>query len=282
MGRSSIEAVTDETLGEFAGFLKQHLDPARSVEDWTAGLRTGWCADRPNYGYVLRDAGRIVGGIGAIYATRLIRGRQERFCNITSWCVLDDYRQQSMRLAMSLIGQSGFHFTDFSPTRVVAASLLFLKFRPMDDRQIVMFNLPALSRGRVLSSPAAIRDVLAGQALQAYEDHAVFPWLEHVALGADGKWCHVIYKPMRFRRLKAARVLHVSDRAIFGTALRAFGSYLLWRGVATTHIDFRQAPGLSAPHAVRSGFVPKVYRSESLGEDDIDYLYSESMAFDLI
>lgn len=282
MARPSIEAVTDETLVEFAGFLRQHLEPSRSIEDWVAGLRTEWCPTRPNYGYVLRDEGRIVGGIGAIYASRAIRGRLERFCNITSWCVLDEYRTQSMRLALTVIGQKGFHFTDFSPTRVVASSLLFLKFRPLDDRQVVLFNLPALPRGRVLSSPAAIAHVLEGDALQAYRDHAAFPWLHHVALEAGEGWCHVIYKHTRYKGLKAARVLHASDRAVFGRVLRRLGGHLLSHGIVTTHVDYRQVPEVSAPHAVRKGFVPKVYLSESLGEADIDYLYSESMAFDLI
>ena len=77
-----------------------------------------------NHGFAIRNtAGRMVGGIGAIYAERIIRGRPERFCNITSWCVLDEYRSHSMRLAMALVSQPGYHFTDLSPTTIVAGSL---------------------------------------------------------------------------------------------------------------------------------------------------------------
>lgn len=281
MARPTIEAVTADSLPEFAAFLQQHLDAARSVPQWLAGFRQPWCAEPPNHGFVLRDEGRIVGGIGAIYADRIIRGTPRRFCNITSWCVLDAYRQQSMRLAMALLAQPDLHFTDFSPTKVVASSLLFLKFKPLDERQIVLFNLPALPRG-VTADKGRIADLLDGQARADFLAHRDFPWLEHVALEADGRWCHVIHKTTHFKGFNAARVLHVSDRAVFARALRRFGGHLLLRGVLSTHIDHRLLPQLALPHAVRSGFNPKVFLSAELEEADIDYLYSESMAFDLI
>ena len=282
MARPLIEPVTDATLPEFSAFLEKNLDPGRNVPQWIAGFKQGWCTDQPNYGFVLRAEGVIVGGIGAIYADRIIRGERQRFCNITSWCVLDAYRQQSMRLAMAVIGQPGFHFTDFSPTKVVASSLLFLKFKPIDERQVVLFNLPLPGGGRLRDGHDDIAAVLGGQALQDFEAHRHFPWLAHVALEADGRWCHVIWKRMKFKGFAAARVLYVSDRAVFAHALRRFGRYLVLRGVLTTHVDFRVVPEASAPHAVRSGFNPKVYLSTTLEQQDIDYLYSESMAFDLV
>ena len=106
------------------------------------GVSQDWCPSKPNNGFLIRHEGRIVGGIGAIYAERLVRGRTERFCNITSWCVLDAFRAQSMRLAMALTGQPGFHFTDLTPTEVVSKTLQFLKFKPMNERQAIWPNLP--------------------------------------------------------------------------------------------------------------------------------------------
>ena len=57
----------------------------------------------------------------------MIRDPPERFCNITSWCVLQPYRSHSLRLAMALVSQPGYHFTDLSPTQLVAGTLRFLK-----------------------------------------------------------------------------------------------------------------------------------------------------------
>lgn len=282
MARPTIEPVTTERLPAFCEFLHQHLDGSRSVADWQAGLQVPWAEHRPNHGFMLVDDGKLVGGIGALYADRVINGQAVGLCNITSWCVLDAYRQQSMRLAMAVIGQPGWHLTDLSPTKVVGATLQFLKFKPLDERQIVLPNLPWPSLGiRLLHRPSDIEASLSGVALKTYRDHAIYPWLHHVLLGDGNRWCHVIYKRRSFKGLPCADVLHVGDRDRLQRGWKTLCRHLLGRGMASTHIEHRwmpQRPGLSA---VRSGFNAKLYLSGSLAADDIDYLYTETMALDL-
>lgn len=282
MARPIIEPVSTETLPEFAAFLHEHLSSQRSAETWYENLRTHWSARRPNHGFVVRDDGKIVGGIGAYYADRNIGGKSVTLCNITSWCVLDKYRQQSMRLAMAVIGQPGYHFTDFSPTKVVAGALKFLKFRPLDERQAVILNLPWLNPAcRLLTDPADIESALAGDARRTYLDHVKFPWLKHVLIGTPGAWCHVIYKRGRFKGFPAARVLYLSDTKVFARGFRRLSAHLLVRGMLSTHVECRFLARQFWPSAIRSGFNPKLYFSPTLTDADIDYLYSETMALDL-
>jgi len=281
MARPTIEPITEAVLPEFAAFLAVHLNAAFSAQVWEAGLRKQWTADLPNYGFVLRDEGRMVGGIGAYYADRHINGALERFCNITSWCVLEPYRQQSMRLAMAIIQQPGFHFTDFSPTKVVAASLQFLKFKPLDEGQWIMPNMPLPSGGKVLDQATDIQSALAGEALAVYRDHAEFPWLKHLAVGEAGAWCHVIYKPMRYRGLPGAQILHFSDAGLFERHLGHLRAYFLVRGLWFTQVECRKLDRQPWFSKRRSGFNPKMFLSHSLEAKDIDYLYSESVALDL-
>jgi hypothetical protein len=282
LAQPSIEPITAATLPEFAAFLHQHLDAGRSPQAWIEGLSKSWGMIPPNHGFLLRAEGKIVGGIGAYYAERSIKGQPQRVCNITSWCVLDEYRKQSMRLAMAVIGQKGYHFTDFSPTKVVGGVLQFLKFRPLDERQAVMFNLPWPSfRCELLTQPAHIESALQGDALRVYRDHAKFPWLRHVLLGAPHQWCHVIYKRTRFKWLPAAHVLYLSDPAIFERHYTRLAGYFFSQGLATCHVDYRFLSRRPWPSAVRGGFNAKVYLSNTLSDRDIDYLYSETMALDL-
>lgn len=282
MARPTIEPVTAANLAEFCEFLHRHLNSAMSPAEWQQGLRTSWSADQPNHGFLLRDAGAMVGGIGAFYADRVIDGRIEKFCNITSWCVLDSHRQQSMRLAMTVIGQAGYHFTDFSPTQVVGATLRFLKFQPIDERQVVLPNLPwpALS-GEVLSRPEQIAAALQGDALKRYQDHAGYRWLRHAIVGTPGNWCHVIYKPRVLKRLPCAGVIHVSEPALLAKYWRRLGAHLLGRGFASTQVEHRWLPHPPAPAVVQSGFNPKLFLSPTLPSERIDYLYSETVALDL-
>lgn len=282
MARPTIETVSDATLPEFAAFLQANLNPDWSLAQWEQGMRANWMPDRPNHGFVMRDAGRIVGGIGAIYAERRVAGLTRRFCNITSWCVLDAFRKQSMRLAMAVIEQPGFHFTDFSPTPIVGGVLRFLKFKPIDERQTVILNLPMpLAGGRVLAEPRAVEASLSGDALQAYRDHAAFPWLRHLALGEGSRWCHVIYKRRMFKGLPSAHLLHVGDVAMLGRHLRSLCSHLLMQGMVSTHVETRSLSRRVWPSRIRSGFNARLFLSDSLADTDIDYLYSESVAMDL-
>lgn len=282
MAKPVIEPISAATLPEFAAFLTENMTVPRSAEDWQRGLSQNWSADQPNYGFLLRDQGKVVGGIGAFYADRVIRGATERFCNITSWCVLDAYRQQSMRLAMAVIAQPGYHFTDFSPTAIVGGTLRFLKFKPLDERQAVIANLPCLPLGgRVVTNPAEIEQCLTGEALRAYREHTRFPGLKQVLVGAAGAWCHVIYKRDVLKGLPAARVIYLSDSALFDRYLRRLGGHWLLQGLPLALVECRSLKRIPWPSAIRSGFNAKVYLSKTLTDADIDYLYSESVALDL-
>jgi hypothetical protein len=282
MAKPTIEAVSEETLPEFAAFLHAHMQYPRSTEGWIAGLRTSWGNKRPNYGFVLRDEGQIVGGIGAIYAERQVRGRPESFCNITSWCVLDSHRKFSMQLAMAVIGQPGYHFTDFSPTKVVGGALKFLNFKPIDEAVAVILNFPALPfPGKVVSKAGEIGLALEGRAKDVWQDHTGFPWLTHVLVGEPGAWCHVIYKRGTFKGLPCARVIYLSDPSVFERRFPRLAWHFLGRGIVSTHVERRwlsHPPGL---FAVRTGFNAKLFLSPTLAAPDIDYLYSESVALDL-
>lgn len=283
MPRPELAPIADSDLGEFCAFLTHHLNPNISAEQFQSAFRQRWGMDKPNHGFVVRDQGAIVGGIGAIYALRTLHGKPERFCNITSWCVLDAYRAQSMRLAMALVSQEGFHFTDLTPTDVVAKSLQFLKFKPLNGARTVIPNTPAFLPGvRVMSDPQAMGAVLPPEVRQVYSDHARFPWLYHVAVGKPGAFCYVVYKRKTLKGLPSAEVVAISDGGLFSRYLRAFGTHVLFRhGMATTRIESRLLPRRPLFAREVSGYRPKMYRSESLGENDIDNLYSELVALEL-
>ena len=282
MAKPNIEPITDQTLPEFAHFLEVNMPVKRSADEWIAGLKTNWAAVRPNYGFLMREEGRVVGGIGAFYADRIIRGQKECFCNITSWCMLDSHRKYSMQLAMRLIGQAGYHFTDFSPTRVVAGALQFLKFKPLDEGVAVIPNLPfSLFPGRIVTDPVEIGKELTGAKAKIWRDHSSFPWLKHLIIGGPAKWCLVIYKPGQFKGMACANIIYVSDGDFVGQNLNRLGCHFFWLGMMTTHIERRMLGRVPKLARVRTGFNPKQFLSQTLESSDIDYLYSETVALDL-
>jgi hypothetical protein len=283
MSQPELEPIRDSDLEEFCRFLVKNLSRERTAAEWARAFQQNWGVEKPNNGFLLRSEGKIVGGIGAIYAKRMIRGKPEQFCNITSWCVLEQYRSQSMRLAIALTSQPDFHFTDLTPTEVVSKTLQFLKFRPMNERQAVWPNIPwplaAASGVRTVTDGNAIAGVLSDEDRRLYEDHRHLDWLNHLAIGRPGDYCYVVYKKCRLRGLPGAYVLAFSDPERFLGYRLALGSHLLLRrGLLFTRTESRLLHRIPRPGIEISGFRNKVFRSDSLTESDMSNFYTEMVA----
>jgi hypothetical protein len=284
MSVPKLEPIRDDDLLPFCTFLNKHLNPRIQPQDWVQAFRQRWDDDKPNNGFLLRDGDRIVGGIGAIYSKQNIRGKAERFCNITSWCVLEPYRSQSMRMALTLTAQPGYHYTDLTPTKIVAGSLRFLKFRPMNEKRTVWPNPPSFFRGdvRVLTDPEAIGTSLPAEASRVYRDHRHLPWLSHFAVGRTGAYCHIVFKRGVLKKLPCADVLYISDPGLYLRYHRQIGHYLLSRhGMPTCRAESRLLTGTPPLAREVGGYIPKMFRSDTLTESDISNLYSELAALDL-
>ncbi|MBS0366444.1 MAG: hypothetical protein JSR67_11560 [Proteobacteria bacterium] len=283
---TSITPVMADDLPALGEFLNLHLNARISAAHWTAALQHPWCAARPNFGMQLHDGARLVGAFCAIYSDQVIAGRQEKFCNPHSWCVLPEYRNQGIGLLTTLLRQPGYHFTMLTPNPKVAQIFRQLRFRDLADDQVVFPNLPSI---RALSGsafaacePAVIATRLRGAVLRDYELHRDIPWLRFAVFGAADEACLAVYKPMTLKRLPGARLLHISEPRLFerhGALLRHH--LLTHHGLAFSRIETRfleRAPRLALHQRRLQG---KLFLSKTLGEGQIRDLYSELVALDI-
>lgn len=281
MSMPALMPIQDIDLKEFCEFLHKNLNQQITTDDWVKSFCTNWIAEKPNNGFLLRDdEGEIVGGIGAIYSQQIIHGKAERFCNITSWCVLNEYRSQSMRLAMAITTQKGYHFTDLTPTAIVAKSLQFLKFKPLNSDRTVIFNLPwplfGLNGVHIITAHNKIDKVLPDNAAKIFRDNCGFPWLQYVAVGRPGAFCLVIFRQGVLKKLPCANIIGLSDPALFLQYQRTLGNYLLFRfGMVTTLVESRFLTASPLFSVRLSGYIEKMYHSDTLKDSDITNLYSE-------
>lgn len=281
----SLQAIQDQDLEPFCQFLRANLNSRIPQDQWVAAFRQPWLADKPNNGFLIRDdKGEIVGGIGAIYSEQSINGQPERLCNITSWCVKDEFRAQSMRLAMAVVSQEGYHFTDLTPTDVVAGSLKFLKFKAMDPTILLLPHKPWVGSGgaRVYSDPGKVESQLPEAALRSWQAHRELPWLRHAVVGRDQDWCHVVYKTVTVKRMPCAKIIGLSDAALWLRWQKPFGRHLLLRrGMLGSWVEQRLLPERPAGAIELKGYKSKMFRSDSLQAAQISNLYSELTALDL-
>jgi hypothetical protein len=275
-----LSPITSEDLSSVADFLHAHLDGRLSPEQWAAALTPSWAAPQPNHGFMLRDGERVVGAYLAFYSDRLIDARRERFCNLSAWCVLDDYRSHSLRLLRAMLAQKDVHFTDFSPSGRVVRVNERMRFAHLDTTTAVVPNLPVppFARGvRVISRPEEIERALTGADLAIYRDHRRAPAARHVVVVVDGAPCYVMFRRVRRKRLPLfASILHVGDVEVFRRAAPfAFGHMLLRHGIPVTLAETRVVGHRPRWTLAERPNRRKMYRSATLRPDQIDYLYSE-------
>lgn len=282
----TLSPIHQDDLPAVGQFLHHQLAKRISPQAWVASLTQGWAAEQPNYGMQLHDAGQLVGVFCAIYSDQLIDGRVERFCNPHSWCVMDSHRHASLSLVLPLIKQRGYHFTMFTPNLKVAQVFLGLRFKLLDDRLVYTANLPApwAMRGGafVEAHTCHVAQRLHGAALQEFNAHRQIPWLRFAAFGTASESCLVIYKPARWKKLRCAGILHVSDPDLMASHGHLLRHHLLTRcAMPVSRVEARflsQVPVLS--HMARRG-QPKLVSSRSLPDSKIRDVYSELMSLDI-
>jgi hypothetical protein len=274
-----VTPITGADVNAVAGFLHSELNQRVPAGAWVRAVQVPWAVDAPNHGFMLvTDTGEVVGAYLAFYSERVIDGRVERFCNLGAWCVREEHRFYSLRLLKALLAQDGYHFTDLSPSGNVVPINSRLKFEFLDTSTALVPNLPWPGLPfRVTSNPAVIEHTLTGRDRAIWDDHRDTAAAKHVLLRAGGEHCYVVFRKDRRKGLPLfASVLYVSDPAVFRRAARAFSRHLLLRyGIPATLMELRVTRHRPWPARVLSSPRRKMFRSDKLAHDQIDYLYSE-------
>lgn len=272
-----VEPITDADIRTVAEFLRRGMNSTLSEADWQRAMIAPWDVEQPNHGYLLRQNGSVVGAYLALYSERVIDGRPRRICNLGTWCVADEHRATGLRLLRSLLRQRGYSFTDLSPNPNVVALNTRLGFARLDTETAVVANLPwpMRSRGvRVVDTPDHINGLLQGRDQTIYRDHAATA-AGHVVLARGDQSCHVMFRRIRYKRLRAAAIMYVGNPGLFRDCAPYFYRYLLLKhGMAVTLVETRLAEQRWGRSVLVSG-PPRMFFSEDLEPAQIDYLYSE-------
>jgi hypothetical protein len=282
-----VKPITDADIQAVAEFLRNDMGSGVPAADWQRAMTPPWDVEQPNHGYLMRENGRVVGAYLALYSERMIDGRPRRICNLGTWCVKDEHRASGLRLQRSLLRQRGYTFTDLTPNPTVKALNQRLGFTSLDTTRVLIPNMPwpVRSRGvRVVDNPQEIEKSLSGRELTIYRDHATTA-AHHVVLTKGGRSCYVMFRRDlgRFKRFPYfASILYVSDPDLFRDCSPHFFRFLLLRrGIPMTLAELRVVVHRPA-RAVSVGCPTKMFLSDDLQPEHIDYLYSELTCFKYI
>jgi hypothetical protein len=253
-----------------------------SAATWASALMPSWSMEAPNHGFMLLAETIIVGVQAAFYSQRKIENEVHHFCNLAAWCVLEDYRAHGLRLLKATLSQAEYHFTDFSPSGNVVPLNARLKFQNLDTTTALVPNVPWSLwswQTRIISDPELIKSTLKRRDLEIYRDHSGATAAHHLVIIRGSEICYVIFRKDRRKNLPFfASLLYVGNPCLFNRTARHLLRYLLFRhGILATLAERRVVgSGLRLPLSLtlRSSR-PKMYRSDHLNPEQIDYLYSE-------
>jgi hypothetical protein len=277
-GRPQVGPIAADDIDAVGVFMHRHLNGDVSPVAWSRALRASWISDAPNHGFQLTLAGQVVGAYLAIYSTRWIDRVEERFCNLAAWCVLEEYRSDGLRLLRALLSQRGYTFTDLSPSGNVISLNERLGFNRLDTTTSLVPALPWRSRGVTISSDGALIDrTVNGSDGSIRRDHSDAPAAHHVVLIAGAEYCYVVLRRDRRKGIPGfGSLLYVSNPNLLRRNLRAFVWHLLTRHrIAVLLAEHRIVGGVPRGSIRLRKTRPKMFRSDHLHPDQIDYLYSE-------
>jgi hypothetical protein len=271
-------------LDAVCAFWQEKFQSRCSIETWKRAFHQNWAAEKPNNGFLLRRGPEIVGALGAIYSDQTIDGKKQKFCNMTSWYVVDEHRGRGLALLLRVIEQEGFTFTNLSSSPAVEEVLLHAGFTALPKRIYAVPNLAVpfwrSSHVRVFDEVSAMCQVLAPERRQICWDHAECLRGTQLAIGSerDG-YCHVMFSRGCCRYMSCIIIHDIDAPDLLGKFWTHFASYVLARtGAIVTRIEARLLKSTRLPFAAalkgRSG---AFFLSRTLGADAISRRYSEAM-----
>lgn len=240
-----------------------------------------WGGTEDYCGYVL-ETDRIVGFLGLLFTQRMLEGSPQKFCELHSWYVEEEFRNESMRLLLPVLSMRNTTLLNYTPTQSVYDISLKFGFEDLETKLLLAYPIPSIRsldfRHSVSSAKHEISAQLSGESKVIFNDHIDIPCM-HLLVRRRGtdRTCYLILKTLRRRWFEPfGRVLYVSDRQFFLKALPFLRTYLCarygWQCLVLTHNEFKdvQIPltrALPRP-------IPSLIKSRHLRPEQVKPLYT--------
>lgn len=265
--------------------LLESFDSQLSQDLWKTLFDYQWDRPSSHCGYGLFDDGVPVGYLGMLFSQRTINQQKHDFCNLTSWIVRPDYRSHSLSMMMPVMRLKDHTITDLSASETVLKLSERLGFKSLDTTVQALLPFP-ITFGGDKSQPHSIHrdDEVAALSLDSadqtiFEDHRPYGDCHQLVVQGSnpGEYCHVLYTIHPDRLLSYCHIQSISNVEVFGryqSTIRkciSRDSRILW-----IIVDSRLIASLKLPYSVEIPVgAPRIYRSNTLQETQVDNLYSE-------
>jgi hypothetical protein len=181
---------------DFEAVLPLLLHFNADAEKWKALFFNHWQHQEDYYGFVLTDGDRIVGFLGAIFSSREINGRKEKFCNLSTWIVDEHYKKHGLSLFLPVLELEDYTVTNFSSAEKTYIISKKLGFEDVEFNLQYVFPFPRFGfkdNIKLEYSLPRICQILHGPDLRIFEDHIKFD-CHHILITRGEEYCYLILK----------------------------------------------------------------------------------------
>ena len=231
--------------------LKNFNNSALAKEDWKQLFINHWKTDTDYYGYVLVDDKKVVGYLGMLFAIKVIKGEPHKFCNISSWIVQKQYRNESFALLLQLLKLKTHTITIFTPNKATYLASKKLGFVDFETHSRVFIPFPTLKCLQtdcfIVEDKEEVKKFLNQKYLKIYNDHLSFNCI-HLWVKTKTNNFYIILTKVFKKGIPAARIHFVSDLNSFKQILELLTIKLCLKlRVLIVIIDDRYVKNINIP-----------------------------------
>jgi len=274
--RKAVALDFEKTYPLFAKFKNYRLLKG----DWQQLFTDHWKSNEGYIGYVLEDRERIVGFLGFMFSDRVLNNKQEKFCNLTTWVVDERFRNESLYLIIPVLKLTDYTLTIHSASKATYAAFKKLGFHDLESHFRIIPPFPSINMlfdsCKIEVNGKYLNEILKGDSLQAYKSHLLFRCF-HVYIRSPLGNCYLIGARVFKKNLPFAQIYHISDSKVFAKFASRISSIICLKNKTfAILVDERFLEGNSLLQSYKCALSnPRMYKSNSLGKQDLDLLYSE-------
>ena len=283
MSKPKVRPAVAADIDAVCRLLHEHMNRRLLPERWRRITTYGWLSEKPDFGRVVDDGGKVVGFVGSVYADREIAGRRERVVSMSSWYLDKAYRGQGLgfELMRSATEDEAASYTMITVSPRNLTMLPRLGYRLLDHDRRVWSASGKPANGLVIEQvPERILERIDAAQRRMLRDHAGLPVHPVLISAADGQCLAVFSVKKKGDDVTYFDVLHLSDGAFFARHAQAIADALLPPGKSLLAADTRFLSGASGG-AIEVMPVARYYKSKRLAPGEVDNMYSELLLLDL-
>ncbi|MBO0663694.1 hypothetical protein LQ948_13700 [Jiella sp. MQZ9-1] len=275
-----------EDIDAVAGLLNERMNARIPIERWRRILDYPFRPPEVERGWLAEDAGRIVGFMGTIYSDRPTAKGIRRFCDLSSWYLLADYRGSGVGddLLRSGMAKPDVTYQTMTARRATGRKIRALGFSVLDSTRSLFRPgaNPGMGGLRLIADETAIREKLTAAQRQRLDDHRGLD-IHHAYLESDktgtGTWL-VWQRKLKGAAIAYHEVLHASDLSFLSQHASAIADCVCTGEAAVLAVDTRMLDECADKGVVETIPLARWYRSPDVAPRDIDHLYSEVLLLD--